>query len=156
MGFLKPNPPRIKVEVMQSTHGQTYVTWPTNVVVADGESLPPLPVGQNHARSRHWVLADRTAVLILPGDPQEYQGGVVRHVFDVEAATWNRRTKTLASLVRHPDDPDVTFAITTSGVGCSCTQGAAGNAGPIGEPYEIAMINPTSDEFGWFTVVPAP
>jgi hypothetical protein len=153
MGFLKPNPPRTKVEVVQSTHGQTYVTWPTNIT-ASGDSLPPLPVDHSHARSRHWVLADKTAVLILPGDPQVHQGGVVRHVFDVEVASWNRRTKTLASLVKHPTEPNITFGITTSGVGCACTQGAAGNAGPIGEPYEISMVNPNDPEFSeWFTLV---
>lgn len=153
MGWRNPAPPRTKVEVMQSTHGNTYVTWPTDAVI--GSDAPPLPVGQHHAKSRHWVLADRTAVLVLPGDPQIHQGGVVRHVFDVVASSWNRKTKTLASLVRHPDDPDVTFAITTSGVGCSCTQGAAGNAGPIGEPYEVAMVNVNSGEFDWFTLAGA-
>lgn len=151
MGFLKPSPPRTRVEIMQSTHGQTFVTWPTDVVAAG--NLPPLPVGQSHARSRHWVLADKTVVLVLPGDPQIHQGGVERYTFDVVASTWNKRTKTLASLVQHPDDSEISFAITTSGVGCACTQGPAGNAGPIGEPYEIAMVNPNSEEFNWFTLV---
>lgn len=151
MGFLKQSPPRTKVEVMQSTHGQTFVTYPTTV--ASGENLPALPVGHTHPRSRHWVLADRTAVLILPGDPKEHMGGVIRHVFEVESATWNSRTKTLASLVKHPSDPDVNFVITTSGVGCACTQGPAGNAGPVSEPYQIAMTNPNAPEFDWYTVM---
>lgn len=153
MGFLKPSPPRIKVEVVQSTHGSTFVTWPTNMA-ASGNELPALPVGHSHAASRHWVLADRTAVLILPGDPQIHMGGVVRHAFNIVSSTWNKRNKTLSSLVEHPDDPEITFAITTSGTGCACTQGAAGNAGPIGEPYEISMVNSALPEFAdWYTVM---
>lgn len=150
MGFLKKAPPRIPVDVMQSTHGQTFVVWPSNVASAD---LPALPVGGSHAASRHWVLANRTAILILPGDPTQYEGGVIRHTFDVVEASWNNKTKTLASLVKHPSDPDASFIITTSGVGCACTQGAAGNAGPINEPYQINMANPNAPEFDWFTLV---
>lgn len=153
MGWRNPSPPRTKVEVMQSTHGQTYVTWPTNVA-ASGNDLPALPVGHSHPRSRHWVMADRTAVLILPGDPSVHEGGVVRHTFDVVMSSWNRKTKTLSTLVKHPSDPEISFAITTSGVGCSCTQGPAGNAGPINVPYEVSMANPDAPEFDWFTVAP--
>lgn len=151
MGFLKPNPPRTKVEVMQSTHGNTFVTWPTDV--ASAGDLPALPVGHSHPRSRLWVLADKTAVLILPGDPKEHQGGVIRHVFNVAQASWNTRSKVLSALVEHPSAEGITFAITTSGVGCACTQGPAGNAGPIGDPYEIVMANPNAPEFDWFTLV---
>jgi hypothetical protein len=152
MGFLKPSPPRTKVEVVQSTHGQTFVTWPTDMT-ASGIDLPALPVGHSHPRSRHWVMADRTIVLILPGDPNTYPGGVIRHTYDVVSSTWNSRTKTLSSLVVHPSDPDVTFSVSTSGIGCACTQGPAGNAGPIGDPYEISMVNHTAPEFDWYSVV---
>lgn len=152
MGFLKPNPPRVKVEVVQSTHGQTFVTWPTESAML-GSDLPALPVGHTHARSRQWVMADKTVVLILPGDPSVHQGGVVRHTFDVVSSSWNNRTKTLSTLAVHPSNPDVTFAISTSGTGCSCTQGPAGNAGPIGEPYDIVMVNSNTEEFGWHTTV---
>lgn len=156
MGFLKPNPPRIPVEVMQSTHGNTFVTWPTDVAMAGSENLPALPVGHSHARSRHWVLADRTAVLVLPANPKVHEGGVIRHTFNVVASTWNRRTKTLASLVEHPSAEGINFVITTSGVGCACTQGPAGNAGPIGQPYQVSMVNAGSNpEFEWFTLVPS-
>lgn len=150
MGWGKKATPRTTVDVMQSTHGQTFVTWPAHVASSD---LPPLPVGNSHQRSRQWVLADRTAVLVLPGDPNQHEGGVVRHVYEVVEASWNSKSKTLASLVKHPDDPDANFVITTSGVGCACTQGAAGNAGPIGEPYQINMANPNSSEFDWFRLV---
>lgn len=149
MGFLKKAPPRTPVDVMQSTHGQTFVTWPSNVTSPD---LPALPVGGAHQQSRQWVLADKTAVLILNGDPTAHEGGVVRHVFDVVQASWNNKTRTLTSLVKHPSDQDVSFIITTKGVGCSCNQGAAGNAGPISVPYQINMANPNSSEFDWFTV----
>lgn len=152
MGFLKQSPPRIRVEVVQSTHGQTFVTWPTNMT-ASGSELPALPVGHTHSRSRQWVMADKTVVLILPGDPTTHQGGVIRHTFDVVSSSWNNRTKTLSTLAVHPSDPEVTFAITTSGVGCACTQGPAGNAGPIGVPYEISMVNVHSPEFDWHTVM---
>lgn len=152
MGFLKPNPPRTRVEVVQSTHGQTFVTWPPEMAVR-GSDLPALPVGHSHPRSRQWIMADKTVVLILPGDPQIHQGGVIRYVFDVVSSTWNNRTKTLSSLVVHPSDPEVTFVISTSGVGCACTQGPAGNAGPIGEPYQIAMVNKNDPEFDWHTVI---
>lgn len=151
MGFLRPNPPRTKVEVVQSTHGGTFVTWPTDMAVR--EDLPPLPVGGRHAASRHWVLADKTVVLCLPGDPQTHQGGVVRHSFDVVMSSWKRSTKTLTTLVQHPDDPEITFIISTNGVGCACTQGPAGNAGPIGEPYEISMVNTSLPEFDWYSLV---
>lgn len=152
MGFLKPNPPRERVEVVQSTHGQTFVTWPTDMAMM-GSELPALPIGHTHARSRHWVMADKTAILILPGDPNVHEGGVIRHTFDVVSSSWNNRTKTLSSLVVHPSDPEITFAISTSGVGCACTQGPAGNAGPISQPYQIAMVNPNSPEFDWYTVM---
>lgn len=151
MGFLKPSPPKIKVEVVHSTHGATFVTWPTNMAALGEGELPALPLGHSHPRSRHWVLADRTAVLILPGDPKIHMGGVIRHVFDVVSAGWNSRTKTLSSLLVHPANPEITFVVTTSGVGCACTQGPAGNAGPIGEPYSIHMVNHNLPEFDWFT-----
>jgi hypothetical protein len=152
MGFLRSSPPRIPVEVMQSTHGQTFVTWPTDMA-ASGSELPALPVGHSHPRSRHWVLADRTVVLVLPGDPQHHAGGVIRHTYNIVSSSWNSRTKTLSSLVEHPSDPEVNFVITTSGVGCACTQGPAGNAGPIGEPYHITMINPRTNDIEWFLAV---
>jgi len=150
MGFLKPNPPREKVEVVQSTHGTTFVTWPSDMT-ASGAELPALPIGHQHPRSRHWVMANKTAILILPADPKIYEGGVVRHTFDVVQSQWNKKTKTLLSRVAHPSDPEVFFHISTSGVGCACTQGPAGNAGPIGTPYQIAMVNVHADEFDWFT-----
>jgi hypothetical protein len=154
MGFLKPAPERTEVEVMQSTHGQTFVTWPTDMTASGGE-LPALPLGHTHPRSRHWVLADRTAVVILPGDPSIHMGGVIRHTYDVVSASWNSRTKTLTSLLVHPSNPEVSFAVTTSGQGCACTQGPAGNAGPINDPYKIVMVNPNAPEYDWFTLVPA-
>lgn len=152
MGFLASSPPRTRVEVVQSTHGQTFVTWPTDMA-ASGSELPALPVGHTHPRSRHWVMADKKVVLILPGDPQEHPGGVIRHTFDVVSSSWNSRTKTLSSLVMHPTDPERTFSISTSGVGCACTQGPAGNAGPISEPYEVSMVNTNVPEFDWYSVV---
>ncbi len=152
MGFLKSAPPRIKVEVVQSTHGNTFVTWPTNMAV-QGSDLPALPVGHTHQRSRQWVLADKTVVLILPGDPKVHQGGVIRHIFDVVSSSWNNRTKTLSTLVVHPSDPEVQFVITTSGTGCACTQGPAGNAGPISEPYSLSMVNTTIPEYDWHTTL---
>lgn len=151
MGFLKPSPPRIEVEVMHSTHGQTFVTWPTDATINGSADLPALPIGGSHSKSRQWVLANRTAVLILPADPNIYEGGVIRHTYDVVSAAWNNKTKTLSSLVRHPSNPDSSFVITTSGVGCACTQGPAGNAGPIHEPYQIQMANPNSSDFDWYT-----
>lgn len=151
MGFLQKAPPRTRVEVLHSTHGQTFVTWPTDMGAR--ENLPALPVGHSHPQSRHWVLADRTAVLILPGDPSIHMGGVVRHVFNVVSSSWNRRNKTLSSLVKHPSDPDVLFVISTNGKGCACNQGQAGSAGPIAEPYDIAMLNTTDPEFDWYTVI---
>lgn len=152
MGFLKPAPERIEVEVVQSTHGQTFVMWPPDVT-SSGQPLPDLPIGQRHSRSRQWVLADRTVVLILPSDPDQPATGVVRHTFDVVSAKWNNRTKTLVSMVKHPENPEVQFAISTSGVGCSCTQGAAGNAGPIEQPYKLVMVNSKAPEFDWFEVM---
>lgn len=152
MGFLKKAPERIDVEVVQSTHGQTFVMWPPDLT-SSGQSLPDLPVGQRHSRSRQWVLADRTAVLILPADADQPATGVVRHTFNVVSAKWNNRTKTLNSLVQHPENTELTFAISTSGVGCSCTQGAAGNAGPIDQPYKLVMVNSNTPEFDWFEVV---
>jgi hypothetical protein len=95
-------------------------------------------------------MADRTAVLIIPGDPKT--GGVIRHTYDVVSSSWNSKTKTLSTLVKHPSDPDISFGIQTSGLGCACTQGPAGNAGPIGVPYEISMVNPASGGYDWFTV----
>lgn len=151
MGFLRPAPDRIPVEVMQSTHGQTFVTWPTDMV-AGGAELPALPLGHQHPRSRQWVLANRTLVLILPGDPKVHMGGVIRHTFDVVSSSWNVRTKTMTTLVTHPANPDFTFAVTTSGQGCACTQGPAGNAGPIHADYKIIMANPNAPEFDWFTL----
>lgn len=153
MGFLKPNPPRTKVEVVQSTHGNTFVTWPTDMAML-GSELPALPVGHSHPRSRQWLMADKTAVLILPGDPSIHMGGVIRHTFNVVSSTWSKRPKTLTTVVVHPSDPEVVFAITTNGTGCACTQGAAGNAGPIGEPYEISMVNSSDPDFDWYTVIP--
>lgn len=152
MGFLHKAPPRTDVEVVQSTHGQTFVMWPPDLT-ADGGEIPSLPVGQRHARSRLWVMADRTAILILPSDPEQPATGVVRHTFDVVSAKWNYRTKTLVAIVNHPENPELQFAISTSGVGCSCTQGAAGNAGPIDSPYKIVMVNSSAPEFDWFEVV---
>jgi hypothetical protein len=152
MGYFKQAPPKTTVEVLQSTHGQTFVTWPTSMA-ASGSDLPALPVGHQHARSRHWVLANKTVVLILPGDPAVHMGGVIRHTFDIVSASWNNRAKTLTSLVVHPSDPDVTFSISTSGVGCACTQGPAGNAGPIGEPYKISMVRSSDPAYDWFEVV---
>ena len=149
MGFMKAAAPRTPVEVVKSTHGNTFVTWPSSVT--QKEDLPALPVGHSHSRSRHWVLANKTAILILPGDGE---GGVVRHTYDVVQSAWNSKKKTLTSQVVHPSDPEVVFMITTSGVGCSCTQGPAGNAGPIGEPYQIVMVNSNAPEFDWYTVVP--
>lgn len=140
---------------MQSTHGQTFVTWPTDIAVQGTTELPALPLGHMHPRSRHWVLANRTAIVILPGDPSIHMGGVIRHIFDVVSASWNSRTKTLSSLLVHPSNPDVTFAVTTSGQGCACTQGAAGNAGPINEQYKLIMIRPGSPGYEWFSVVPS-
>lgn len=151
MGFLKPNPPRTPVEVVTSTHGNTFVTWPTDVASA-GE-LPALPVGHTHPMSRQWLLANKTVVLILPGDPLVHPGGVIRHTFDAISSTWNSRSKTLSTLVAHPSDPEVSFVITTNGTGCACTQGQAGNAGPIGEPYEVVMVNSSAPEFDWYTAV---
>lgn len=150
MGFLRSSPPRVQVEVVQSTHGQTFVTWPTDMA-ASGSDLPALPVGHTHAQSRQWVMANKTVILILPGDPNIYQGGVIRHTFDVVASSWNNRTRTLSSLAVHPSDPAVTFSISTSGTGCSCTQGPAGNAGPIDDPYEIVPVNTSAPEFAWHT-----
>lgn len=155
MGFLKPAAPLIGVEVMQTTHGQTFVTWPTDMAMQGSTELPALPLGHMHARSRHYVLANRTAIVILPGDPQQHMGGVIRHTFDVVSASWNSRTKTLTSLLTHPSNPDVTFAVTTSGQGCACTQGPAGNAGPINEAYKIDMVKPGTPGTEWFTLVPA-
>lgn len=152
MGFLKSSPPRERVEVVQSTHGQTFVTWPIDMT-ADGRELPALPVGHTHARSRHWLMADKTVILILPGDPSIHEGGVIRHSFDVISSSWNNRTKTLSSLAVHPSDSEISFVISTSGTGCACTQGPAGNAGPIGQPYQIAMVNHNAPEFDWFTTV---
>lgn len=151
MGFLKKNPPRTKVEVIQSTHGQTYVTYPTDV--ASDPQRPALPLGHAHPQSRQWLLADKTVVLILPGDPSVYPGGVIRHTFDVVMSSWNNRTKMLSSMCVHPSNSEVTFVISTNGIGCACTQGAPGNAGPIGEPYEIAMVKPNTPEFDWYQVM---
>jgi hypothetical protein len=97
-------------------------------------------------------MANKTAILILPGDPAQHPGGVIRHTYDVVQSSWNSRTKMLTSLVAHPSDPDVHFMISTSGVGCACTQGEAGNAGPISTPYKIAMVRPDGEEYDWFTV----
>lgn len=152
MGYFNRSPDAVEVEVLQSTHGQTFVTWPTSVT-SSGAELPALPVGHAHPRSRHWVLANKTAILILPGDPSIHEGGVIRHTFNVVSSAWNRRTKTLTSLVVHPANPDVEFSISTSGVGCSCTQGAAGNAGPILEHYRIITVNASNPEFDWYKVV---
>jgi hypothetical protein len=152
MGFLRPAPERTPVEVVQSTHGQTFVTWPPGAAV-DGE-LPALPLGHQHPRSRHWVLANRTAVIILPGDPQHHMGGIIRHTFDVVSSSWNSRTRTLTSLLAHPASPDVSFAVTTSGMGCACTQGPAGNAGPI-DDFKLVMVNPNAPEYDWFTLIPS-
>lgn len=153
MGFLKPSGERTRVEVVQSTHGSTFVTWPTDMAQEGVESLPALPVGHTHQKSRQWVLGNKTVVLILPGDPKEHMGGVIRHVFDVVSSSWNSRTKTLTTLVAHPADPAIMFTISTNGTGCSCTQGPAGNAGPIGEPYDIVMVNKNDQTFDWFSVV---
>lgn len=152
MGFLHKAAERIEVEVIKSTHGQTFVMWPPNLT-ADGGEIPPLPVGQRHARSRLWVMANRTAILNLPADPENPATGVSRHTFDIASAKWNPHTKTLVAIVNHPDNPELQFAISTSGVGCSCTQGAAGNAGPIEEGYKIMMVNSNAPEFDWFEVV---
>lgn len=152
MGFLKKAPERIPVEVAQSTHGQTFIMWP-HTALSSGQDLPALPLGHQHPKSRQWVLADQTVVLILPGDPETHPGGVIRHSYDVVSATWNSRTKTLVSMVKHPSNPDLEFAISTSGVGCSCTQGPAGNAGPISDPYKVVMVNTNLPEFDWFTQV---
>ena len=152
MGFLHPATPRTKVEVVQSTHGNTFVTWPTDVAMRD--NLPALPLGHNHQRSRHWLMADKTVVLILPGDPTIHMGGVIRHTFNAISSSWSRRTKVLTTLVAHPSDPEVSFVITTNGTGCACTQGPAGNAGPINDPYEISMVNSGAPEFDWYSVNP--
>lgn len=152
MGFLRSAPERVDVEIVQSTHGQTFVMWPPDIT-SGGESLPDLPVEHRHARSRQWVMADRTAVLILPADPDNPATGIVRHTFDVVSSKWNPRTKTLNTIVKHPEDPELQFAISTSGVGCSCTQGAAGNAGPIDQPYKLVMVNSMVPEFDWYEVV---
>lgn len=147
MGFFKPAEPRTRVEVVKSTHGQTFVTWPPDLT-AGGVELPSLPVGHSHPRSRQWVLGDRTLVLNLP----DHTGnGVVRHTFEVVSSQWNERSKTLTSVVIHPADPEKNFVITTSGIGCACTQGPAGNSGPIDTPYDIAMVNSDSPEFDWYT-----
>jgi hypothetical protein len=150
MGFLKKAPDRVAVEVVQSMHGQTFIMWPPQMTT-DGRTLPDLPLPHQHARSRQWLLANKTVVLILPAEDQP--GGVIRHIFDVVTAKWNGRTKTLTSIVSHPDDPEFEFAISTSGVGCSCTQGPAGNAGPIDVPYKLVMVNSNTPEFDWYEVV---
>lgn len=150
MGFLAPSPPKTKVEVVTSTHGNTFVTWPPSTQAAD---LPALPVGHHHPKSRQWLLANKTVVLVLPGDPAVHQGGVIRHTFDVVSSTWNSRSKILSTVVAHPSDPEVQFVITTNGTGCSCTQGPAGNAGPTGDPYEIDMVRTSSPEFDWYMAV---
>ena len=152
MGFLKKAPERVPVEVVQSTHGQTFVMWPSDVT-SSGQPLPDLPVAHKHVRSRHWVMADRTVILILPEDPAQVSGPIVRHTYKVVSAKWNPRSKTLVSMVEHPENPDLRFAISTSGVGCACTQGTAGNAGPIDEPYKLVMVNSTTPEFDWFETV---
>lgn len=151
MGFLKKSPERTEVEVVQSTHGQTFLSWVKGT--GGGGDLPALPLAQQHPKSRHWLMADQTVVLILPGDPQTYPGGVIRHHFDVVSSTWSNRNKTLTSTVSHPSDPELHFTISTSGVGCSCTQGPAGNAGPIGEPYKLIMVNSNLPEFDWYEVL---
>jgi hypothetical protein len=89
----------------------------------------------------------------LPDTESENSSGVVRHTYDVVSSKWNSRTKTLTTLVKHPSDPEFEFAITTSGVGCSCTQGAAGNAGPIDQPYKLVTVNKNDPEFEWYEVV---
>ncbi len=149
MGFLKPATPKTRVEVITSTHGNTFVTWPPSV---DAHSAPALPVGHSHPKSRQWLLADKTVVLILNADPDLHPGGVIRHVFDVVSSSWNRKTKILTTLVAHPADPEVSFVITTNGQGCNCNQGPAGNAGPINGPYEIAMVKTSeTPDFDWYT-----
>lgn len=152
MGFLKKSPSQERVEVVQSTHGQTFVTWPTDMA-ASGRDLPALPVSHSNPKSRHWLMANKTAILILPGDPSRFEGGVIRHTFNVVSSSWNNRTKTLSSIVTHPSDSEVTFVISTSGTGCACTQGPAGNAGPIAQPYQISMVNTNTPEFDWYMTV---
>lgn len=152
MGFLKSAPERTDVHVVQSTHGQTFIMWPSDIL-STGQELPALPLAQQHHQSRQWVMADRTVILILPGNPDIYPGGVIRHTFDVVSSTWRNRTKTLVTLASHPSNPELTFSISTSGVGCACTQGPAGNAGPISEPYKLLMVNTNLPEFDWYTAV---
>lgn len=151
MGFLKPSSPRTKVEVVTSTHGNTFVTWPTEMTSRN--DLPALPVGHVHHRSRQWVLANKTVVLVLPADPAVHTGGLIRHTFDVVSVTWSNRTKILSTMVIHPSNHEVMFMITTNGTGCACTQGPAGNAGPISDPYQIAMVKTNSPDFDWYTAV---
>src|SRR5688572_18441642 len=112
MGWRNKAEPQTKVEVVKSTHGQTYITWPPDLE-GSIEDRPGLPIASTHSQSRQWVLADRTAVLILNGDPQQHMGGVIRHKFDVVEASWNRRNKTLVSRVKHPSNPEITFLIST-------------------------------------------
>lgn len=153
MPWGKPAPERERVEVVQSTHGHTFVTWPTDMAL-QGSDLPALPLAHSHPRSRQWLLADKTGVVILPGDPQHHEGGVIRHTYDVVSATWNARTKTLTTTYVHPSNSEVTFNVTTSGMGCACTQGPAGNAGPINGPYEIAMVKAAGNpDLDWFAQV---
>lgn len=151
MGWMKKAPEKTEVQVVQSTHGGTFLSWPMSASV-DGRELPALPLGPQHPKSRQWLMADRTVVLNLPGDPAIYPGGVIRHTFNAKSATWNSRTKTLTTIAEHPSDPDLGFAIATSGVGCACTQGAAGNSGPISDPYKLIMVNPNLPEFDWYEV----
>lgn len=125
MGFLKP-----------AAETKTIDTVATGIGRAD-------VLGVKHPKSRLWILADRTAVLVVPADPG--QRNMVRLKFDVDASSWDKRTKVLALVT--PDGDIV--SVDGGGGGCTpCQMGRVANAGPVEGQYRVARVRTPA----WHTV----
>lgn len=119
MGFLNgATEDRVEFPVVASARGRLTVDLPERGIVM-------------HPKARVFILEDRTAVLVTPGDAP---GTVAREVFAVDTSMWVPHAKRLtASFVGGG-------GIDLDGSGCGCGMGAVGNAGPSDGGYRLTPV----------------
>ena len=82
-------------------------------------------------KTRVWLLADRTAVIITPN---VQQSDVLREVRDIESAVFKRAEQTMVISL------DGGETLVVDGKGCGCGFGVVANAVPTDEPHRLVNV----------------
>jgi hypothetical protein len=118
MGFTGTRPPRVQVLTVATVNGSVTA------------------LGRQHPKARVWLLEDRTVVLCIPD--KTAPGRVRRETYAaaVSHARWQNRSKLLTVTLLG----EAGGTIVVNAKGCGCGMGAAGNAGPTAEAYDVVRV----------------